>query len=409
MVVLITVVIVVLAGSALFSGAEAALLSISVSQVKVLAGKGARGAKNLSLIKENMYRPITVLVVFNNLFNIVGSMTVGFLAAGFLRSAQVGVVSAIFVFLIIFFGEIIPKSIGENHAASISLVIATPLLMFTKLLSPLLWVIGAITKPFRTNRNIVLAEEIKILTQLGHLEGSIEEDEKDMIHSVFDFSNRMAREVMVPRPDMITLTEGATVRDAIELTLEHGFSRIPVYDEGQAVVRGVLYTKDLVKQLHRGDIEQPVTGLLRDAFVVPETKPLDDLLVDFKKRKVHMAVVVDEYGTVAGLVTIEDLLEEIVGDIFDEFDYEFHREVDLVEELEDGYYRVDARVGIDDLGKMLEIDISGNEDMDTVGGLVLKALGHVPVVGEDFVYNGVSIAVESVIENRVSKVLLRVP
>lgn len=404
---LIVIILVVLAGSALFSGAEAALFSIGINESRVLAEKGARGAKNLVLIKERMYRPITVLVVFNNICNIVGSLVVGFVAARVLGNAQIGLISAVFVLLVIFLGEIIPKSIGENHAAAISLATATPLMWLTRLLSPFLWVIGKVTNPFRKNRSPMLEEEIKILTRLGHIEGSIEEGEKDMIHSVFEFSDKLVKEVMVPRPDMITLTADATVRDALLLTIEHGYSRIPVYDKDLNNIEGVLYAKDLARQLHNGNPELPVTEIMREPFVVPETKLLGELLLEFKKRKVHMAVAVDEYGTVVGIVTIEDLLEEIVGDIFDEFDSEFHREAEPVARIREDLYRVDARINIEELGRSIDADLPPDEDVSTVGGLALKALGHLPEPGEEFRYHGITVTVENVLDNRVSSVLVR--
>jgi CBS domain containing-hemolysin-like protein len=230
----------------------------------------------------------------------------------------------------------------------------------------------------------------------------IEMEETDMIHSVFEFSDTMVREVMVPRPDMVALPATATVKDALNVTIEHGFSRIPVYGSNLDEMLGILYAKDLIQYLQTGELDKPVSQVVRDAFIIPETKILSDLLRELRKRKVHIAIVVDEYGTVVGLVTIEDLLEEIVGEIFDEFD----REINLVEKVDENRYRVDARVNLDDLNEILQIDLPDEEDVDTVGGLVLKVLGHLPVPGETLTYNGVAIRVEKVRNNRITKVLL---
>lgn len=230
----------------------------------------------------------------------------------------------------------------------------------------------------------------------------IEMEEKDMIHSVFEFSDALTREVMVPRPDMVTLSETATARQALALAIEHGLSRLPVYGENLDDVKGILYAKDLMQYLQMGELDKSVSGVIRQAYVIPETKILSELLRDLRKRKVHMAIVVDEYGSVVGLVTIEDLLEEIVGEIYDEFD----QEISLVDKIEEDKYRVDARINLGDLNEILQTELPEEEGVDTVGGLVLKVLGHVPVPGETFTRYGVSLMVERVRNNRISKVLV---
>jgi CBS domain containing-hemolysin-like protein len=244
--------------------------------------------------------------------------------------------------------------------------------------------------------------EIKALVSAAEEHDVIEEEEKEMIHSVFEFSDTLVREVMVPRPDMVTLPAEASVNDAIRLTINRGYSRIPVYKKEIDNVVGVLYAKDLLKQLQEGKLGHHISEIMRPAIFIPETKVLSDLLKDFQKSKVHIALVIDEYGTVVGLVTIEDLLEEIVGEIFDEFD----REVSLLDKLPDGRYRVDARMNLEDLCEILELDLPAEEDVDSVGGLVLKVLGHVPAEGETFVYNGISMKVEKLRNNRISKILM---
>jgi putative hemolysin len=184
--------------------------------------------------------------------------------------------------------------------------------------------------------------------------------------------------------------------------MEYGHSRIPVYMGELDNIAGVLYAKDLMAHLLEDKLDHPIKDILRKAIVIPETKVLSELLNDLKKRKVHMSIVVDEYGTVVGLVTIEDLLEEIVGEIFDEYDLE----VNLVEKIDDRHYRVDARMNLEDLSEILPVDIPGPADIDSVGGLVLKVLGHLPIAGETFVYNGISVKVEKLRNNRITKVAL---
>jgi CBS domain containing-hemolysin-like protein len=407
LVALIAIVLVVLAGSFLCSSSEAALLSVSKSTARVVAEKGARGAKNLVLLKEDMYRPVTVILVFNNLFNVLGSMIVGFLATRVLGSALVGVVSGILVLLIILIGEIIPKSFGENHAVRISLALANPVMWLTRPLSPFLWVIGKITRPFRRSRNIqLMEEEIRVLTQVGHMEGSIEEFERNVVNSVFEFADKLVKDVMVPRLDMITLKAGDTVEDALLLTVEHGYTRMPVYEEDLSGILGVLHVKDLARHLREDILDAPVTQIMRDAFIVPETKRLGELLPQLKDRKVHMAVAVDEFGTVVGIVTIEDMLEEIIGDISDEFDLEFHHEVEPVERIGENTYRVDAGTGIENLNELIGIEVPPDPDFQTAAGLALKVLGHLPVPGEVFEYYGATLTIERMLDNRIATVLV---
>jgi len=200
----------------------------------------------------------------------------------------------------------------------------------------------------------------------------------------------------------VTLPAEASVKDAVMFTIKRGYSRIPVYAEEIDNVVGILYAKDLLRHLKEGKLERQVRELVRPAIFIPETKVLSDLLKDFQKRKVHIAIVIDEYGTVVGLVTIEDLLEEIVGEIFDEFD----REVSLIDRIAEGRYRVDARMNLEELNEVLDLDLPEEEDVDSVGGLVLKVLGHVPTEGEAFVYNGITVKVEKLRNNRISKVLM---
>lgn len=404
---LIAIIVVVLAGSFLCSCTEAALLTVSKNIARVMADKGARGARNLLLLKEDMYRPVTVILIFNNIFNVLGSMIVGFLATRVLGSALVGVVSGMLVLLVIFIGEIIPKSFGENHAVRISLAVANPVMWLTRLTSPLLWVIGKITRPFRKSRDVlVMEEEIKVLTHIGHMEGTIEEFEKDTVHSAFEFSDKLVKDIMVPRPDMVTLRAGDTVRDALLVTIERGYSRLPVYDESLNDILGLLHVKDLSKQMHERGLDVPVTEVMRDAFIVPETERLGQLLPQLKDRKVHMAVAVDEYGTVAGIITLEDILEEIIGDISDEFDSEFKHDVVPVEKVGEELCRLDARMVIEDLAGLIHIELPPDPDFQTVAGLALKVLGHLPVAGEEFEYSGMTFTIEEMYKNRIATVLV---
>jgi putative hemolysin len=401
--------------AAFLAMAETALMRVSRIRVRYLTEKKVKKADKLQKLIENpdYFYPTILLVALA--VQLTSASLATWLTLRLTHNAGLGVAAgtvAITVLLFIF-GELVPKSAASHDSERLALRVTRPVAAISWLLHPLSlvfeYIARGILKLLRrevTISDMIVSEEgeIKALVTAAEEQEIIEEEEKEMIHSVFEFSDTLVREVMVPRPDMVTLSTSDTVRDAILETIEHGFSRIPVYQKDLDNIRGVFYAKDLIKYLQKGSLDEPVGGLTREAFFVPETKLLSDLLHDFKKRKVHMAVVVDEYGTVAGLVTIEDLLEEIVGEIFDEFD----REINLVEKLGDDRYRVDARITIDDLNEILPVELPKEEDIDTMGGLVLKILGHVPIAGESFEYNGVAIKVEKIRNNRISKVLLNI-
>jgi CBS domain containing-hemolysin-like protein len=230
----------------------------------------------------------------------------------------------------------------------------------------------------------------------------IEEEEKELIHSIFEFGDTLVREVMVPRPDMVAAPIDAQVEIVLDLILRRGFSRIPVYRETIDDIVGVAYAKDLLRHLHAGKRDVELEKIMRPAFFVPETKKCADLLREMQQRRIHIAIVLDEYGATAGLVTIEDLLEELVGEIADEYD----REEPEIVPLPDGSYRVDGRVSVDDLSDLLDVELP-NEEWDTVGGLMYGLLGAVPTQGETVAFDGLSFTAEQVQGRRIAKVLVR--
>jgi putative hemolysin len=227
----------------------------------------------------------------------------------------------------------------------------------------------------------------------------LEEEETDMIHSIFEFADTTVREVMIPRIDMVTLESDATVDEAVDLALQGGFSRIPVYEETIDNIIGVLFTKDMLKQLREGHNSIPIRELVRPAYFVPESKKLDDLLHEIRQKRTHMAIVVDEYGSVAGLVTIEDLVEEIVGDIKDEYD----REENLFEKVTQFEYIFDAKINIDEFNELMDTDLE-NEDYDTLGGFLLGQLDKIPIAGDTITFKNLTFTVLTTRGLRITKV-----
>ncbi|HEX6844398.1 MAG TPA: hemolysin family protein, partial [Actinomycetota bacterium] len=234
-----------------------------------------------------------------------------------------------------------------------------------------------------------------------HEEGSIEEEEKELIHSIFEFGDTIAREVMVPRPDIVAVEDTQTLRDVQALVLEHGYSRIPLFHEDLDDVIGVIFAKDVLKALHQGNIDMPLTEIARPARYIPESKRVADLLREMQREKFHQALVTDEYGSVTGIVSLEDLLEELVGEIADEYDRE-EPEIVLVS---DGVYRVSGKTSIDDLNDVLDADLP-DEEWDTVAGLVLDVFGKIPTAGEECAFDGWRFRAEEVQGRRIATVLV---
>lgn len=312
--------IAVLVGSAIFSSIEAALFSVSIGKAMSFVEQDKKGAKAFLKIRENISRPITVIVIGNNVINIAGSIFIGFLVTEQLGSAWLGFTSALFTFLIIIFGEIIPKNIGGNYAEKISLTVARPLLFLTKVFTPIVWFFEHITKRVNVEQSIASEEEIKILSHLGHLEGSIERDEKEMIQNVFKLNDLRARDIMTPRSMMITLPSNETLGNIQDDIFNCNQSRIPIYNKDVNDIVGLCFLKELLTALAKDEKDRKVLEFQYDILNVSSKIKVDYLLVLFQKKKTHLALVKDQFGTVLGLVTLEDVLEQLVGEIVDETD-----------------------------------------------------------------------------------------
>ena len=399
--------------AAYFAACETALMRVSRIRVRYLVEKKAKKADKLERLIENpdFFYPTVLLLV--TAVQLTAASLATWLTIKLTHNTGLGVAigTVIITALMFIFGELVPKSAASHNSEGVALWVTRPVTLLSRVFSPLTWLLELIARgvlmlfgrKIDINEGIITEEgEIEALVSFAEEQDVIEEEEKEMVHSVFEFSDTLAREVMVPRPDMVTLPADSSMEEALVTVTEYGYSRIPVYMGELDNIAGVLYAKDLMAHLLEGKLDHPIKDILRKAIIVPETKVVSELLNDLKKRKVHMSIVVDEYGTVVGLVTIEDLLEEIVGEIFDEYDLE----VSLVEKIDARHYRVDARMNLEDLFAILQVDIPGPADVDSVGGFVLKVLGHLPIMGETFVYNGISVKVEKLRNNRITMVVL---
>jgi CBS domain containing-hemolysin-like protein len=302
--------------------------------------------------------------------------------------------------------EVAPKTLAVQDTERVALVTAPWVARLARPLSPiasvLIWA-GNVIAPGRGLEQgpFVTEEMLRDMIDVAESDEVIEETERAMIHSIFELGDTVVREIMVPRPDMVLVSVDDRLTDVLDVILSAGHSRIPVYREDRDKIIGLVYAKDVLRRLHTGDPDGDWSDLLRAPYFVPELKQVDALLRELQAEKVHLAIVVDEYGATAGLVTIEDILEEIVGEIVDEYD----REEILVEQLPTGGMRIDARLPVDELEDLLTCDLP-DEEWDTVGGLLFGMLGHVPEPGEHVEVDGLRLTAERVHGRRIAKVLV---
>jgi putative hemolysin len=307
-------------------------------------------------------------------------------------------------------GWIIPRSVGTSHPEEVTLALALPLKVLSVLFSPVARLVGAATnglscllgEPAPTEARLLTPAELKVMVAASEEEGLIERQERTMIDNVLELEEKTVREVMVPRPDIVALSASASVRTAVDTFVREGYSRMPIFRETIDAIVGILYGKDLFPLMIDNRYEDPVGEFVRPAYFVPESKRADDLLRELRQQRVHIAVVVDEYGGTAGMVTIEDLLEEIVGEIQDEFDVE---EQKIIRTSEDEAV-VDGGVSIDDANEELGLDLTA-EEVDTIGGLVHERLGRIPVIGDKVVLDHAVLTVVGASGRRVTRVRIK--
>jgi putative hemolysin len=410
--------------NALFVLAEYSLIRVRRTRIEQLVEEGNRSARRVNRLITQPGRFLATIQI--------GVTFVGFLAAAFAGASIVDdlalflgtipvlapsaaliallVVTAIVALFTIVFGELVPRAVALAYAERLALVFATPVDLLGRLLNPLVWLLTTVTNATarlfgvtEQQQERVTPEELMILVERGSEQGIIEAEEQQMIGAVLELGEQRIHEVMVPRIAIKALPATASQDEIIDTIVAEGHSRIPMYEESIDNVLGILYAKDLLPFLARN--EQPdIRSILRAPLFVPESITVDDLLHNFQRGKVHIAIVLDEYGGTAGLVTIEDLIEEIVGEIQDEYD----TEEPMIEPMSDDEARVDGRASVDDLTEHFGVDLDGadREQYDTVGGLVYHEIGGVPNVGDTVEVDGLTLTVESTDGRRVGKVLV---
>ena len=394
--------------SAFFSGTETAYFHIRKHRKET--------PEKIKSVLDYPQRLLVSLLTGNTIVNVSIASLAAYITAGFaddytwskstLILMEVLVVSVV----VLIFGEILPKMIAIKYSKEYALKMYTPLKIMMFILSPIAQGFNAITNvvikiiPFRKEKIFDSEEELKILAELGEEEGTLQEEESDMIQSIFDFKEKTVGEIITPRVDIVSLKSDESIDRAMDIIGERQFSKIPIYIDTIDNIKGILYAKDIIPYLMGSRPNVNLQSLARQPFFVPETKPIDDLMKEFKLRKTSIAIVVDEWGGTEGLVTLEDVVEEVMGEIRDPYD----QEESNVLKQSDGSFIVDGSITIYDLEEETDIEFPEDRDYDTLGGFILDILTDIPQAGEQVEFNDMVFTVQTVENNRIGKIKIQI-
>jgi CBS domain containing-hemolysin-like protein len=375
---------------ALLSSSEVAFISVSRLRLRSLIEKGNEKAKIAQKIRDEHDRLFSAVILSGNLFTVLAT-SVGTALAISLVGEDIGVVVAtvFMTILTVIFGELAPKTFAVTNAEKISLAMAKPIEVYMRIISPLITIFNNLSNSLirisggevQPSPQLFTEEEMKAMIKIGEEEGTIEKEEKELLHNVFEFGDKKVTEAMVPRTELIAISEDAIVADVLSLVSEEGYSRYPVIKETVDNVAGILYVKDIIRKMAKESIppNAPIRDFIRDAYYIPESKMVTALLDDMQKNKFQIAIVADEHGGTSGLITLEDIMEEIVGGLQDEFEaIESEKEVEI---LDESTFVVAGSTGIDEINELVGVDLS-DENYHTIGGFVFGLFGHLPKVGE---------------------------
>ena len=409
----IVVLFILLGLSAFFSSAETALTTVNRIRMRSLADEGNKRAKMVLKITDNSGKMLSAILIGNNIVNLSASSLTTTIAITFGAPMAVAIATGIITVLILIFGEITPKTVATINSDKLSLVYAYPIHFIMTIVTPISIVINLLARVIffiiRVDPNAkpdaITEEELRTIVDVSHESGVIEEEEREMIKNVFDLGDARAKDVMVPRVNVIFADVDSTYSELIELFREHKFTRLPVYEETTDNVIGTINMKDLL--LYDNTREFQVCEFLRDAYFTYEHKNISELLVEMREASYNIAIVLDEYGETAGLITLEDILEEIVGEIHDEYDE--YEEDELLTCINDFEYILEGSISLDDLDDRLELKLE-SEEYDSLGGFIIERLDRHPEVGDEIVTeSGLRLVVDSLDKNRVEKVHIYIP
>lgn len=411
---LVAIVVLVLL-SAFFSSAETALTTVNKHRLRALSEEGNRTASKVLKLVDNPSKLLSAILIGNNIVNISASALATTFTTEVFGSKFIGVSTGVLTLVVLLFGEITPKTLATVYNEQMSMIYIHVIAPLTTILTPVIWVVDKLSNVIffilRVDRNAANNQmtegELRTIVDVSVEDGVLEKEEKSMINNVVDFGDSKAKDIMVPRADMVLVSVDASFDEVFEAFNEEHYSRLPVYDESKDTVIGIVYMKDLF--FYQNDKENAkknfsIRSIMRDPFFVYEYQKTSSIMAELRKRFVSMAIVLDEYATAVGLITIEDLLEEIVGEIRDEYDM---YELEIVTKISDNQYEIDASMKLGDLEDVIGFELE-SEDYDSLGGYVIEILDHLPSEGETVKKDGVTFKVVSMDKNRIDRVLLTI-
>ena len=403
----IVTLVILLIGSGFFSASETALMSLSKIKLRHMEEDGVKGAKLVNKLVDDTNRLLTSILIGNNIVNIAATSITTSLFTVMFGAQGVAMATALMTILVLIVGEITPKTISANNPEKTSLLVAKPIKFFVTILTPIVWIFNIITKIIfkllgvedNGAKPFITEEELKTMVNVSHEEGLLEMEEREIINNVFEFGDMQAKEAMVQRLDIIAIDAEDSYEEIIELFKTEKLSRMPVYEETIDDIIGILNIKDIIFLSDEEISNFNIKKYVRDAFFTYEFKKITQLLEEMKKNKSQMSIVVDEYGGTAGLITIEDLVEVIVGDIEDEYD----EEEDEIEVISPNEFLVDGSTKINDVNETLNIELE-SEEFDSIGGYIIGYIKHIPEEHEVIEVGNIKFNIESVDKNRIKKI-----
>jgi len=396
--------------SAFFSGSEVALLSITHAKVKTLLDRGGRRARILAELKRSPDHIIITVLIGNTLVNVAASAIATSLAIEAFGNTGIGIATGVVVLVLLVFGEIGPKMLAVRFTEPVALGVSPVIRFLATVFSPFIWVFDRLSRSMELTKAFakpaITEEEIRGWIELGQEEGTLEKEEQQMLFNVLEFGDTIAREVMTPRVNVTMIDAHGTLDQAVAVFKETGFSRLPVYSGEKGNVIGLLNVKEVFPVALEQRQGVTIHDLMHEPYFTPETAKIDDVLKELQRRKIHMGFVLDEYGEYAGIITVEDILEELVGEILDEFD----QDEPEVQTVEAGVFLINGEVRVRDANDRLGISLPLEASYDTLGGLVIERLGHIPRRGDTVSIDGegISLTVIQMLGRRVGRVKVTV-
>lgn len=400
--------------SALFSSAETSLTTSNKLKIQSLADQGSKRARILLKISEDSGKMLSAILIGNNLVNNAATALTTSLIIQLFGNSAVGIATGVITLLILIFGEISPKTLATIHSEKMALLYAPLIHFLMKIFTPVIFIVNKLSMGvlflLRVNPdqkvNTMTEHELRTIVDVSHEDGVIESEEKEMIYNVFDMGDAKAKDIMVPRVHVTFADINSTYDELIEIFREDKFTRLPIYEETTDNVVGTINMKDLLLYNYNDKKEFHVRDILREAYFTYEYKSISELLVEMRQASINIAIVLDEYGETAGLITLEDLLEEIVGEIHDEYD---ENEEEFVRQINDREYIIEGSMNLDDLNDNLGLNLS-SEDYDSLGGFIIEHLDRLPEQGDELTTDdGIRLVVEALQKNRVESVHLYIP